>query len=144
LYIKNGLEFHNIPKPQIDCNNNFIPKIKISEFFFQAFVDTDSSRAIWLLFLDTNTSLEQFFTDINVPFDCQFLVAQPQSDYVVVLTEVYRVSPTLPLQTYRFGNWTVGSGFTWPSQGFYMRRKNLKGVTIHATRLSVSRHLCYM
>jgi len=53
------------------------------------------------LFLDTNTSREQFFTDINIPFDCQFLVAQPQSDHVVVLTEVYRVSPTFPLQTYR-------------------------------------------
>jgi hypothetical protein len=69
------------------------------QIFLQAFVDTDSSRALWLLFLDTNTSLEQFFTDINIPFDCQYLVAQPQSDHVVVLTEVYRVSPTLPLQT---------------------------------------------
>ena len=89
------------------------------------------------MFLDTNTSLEQFFTDINIPFDCQFLVAQPQSDHVVVLTEVYRVSPTLPLQTYRFGNWTAGGVLTWSSLGFYMRRKNLKGLTIPATRLSV-------
>jgi hypothetical protein len=103
----------------------------------QAFVDTYSSRAIWLLFLDTNTSLEQFFTDINIPFDCQFLVAQPQSDHVVLLTEVFRVSPTLPLQTYRFGNWTAGGGLTWPSQNIYMRRKNLKGLTIQATRLNV-------
>jgi hypothetical protein len=68
----------------------------------------------------------KFFTDINIPFDCQFLVAQPQGDHVVVLTEVYRVSPTLPLQTYRFGNWTAGGGLTWPSQGLYMRRNNLK------------------
>ena len=104
---------------------------------FQAFVDTHSSRAIWLLFLDTNTSLEQFFTDINIPFDCQFLVAQPQSDHVVVLTEVYRVSPTLPLQTYSFGNWTVGGGLTWPRENLYMRRKNLKGLTIQATRINV-------
>jgi hypothetical protein len=66
------------------------------------FVDTDSSKAIWLLSLDTSMSLEKFFTDINIPFDCQFLVAQPQSaqsDHFVVLTEVYRVSPKLPLQT---------------------------------------------
>ena len=103
----------------------------------QAFLDTYSSKAIWLLFLDTNTSLEQFFTDINIPFDCQFLVAQPQSDHVVVLTEVYRVSPTLPLQTYRFGNWTAGGGLTWPKEGLYMRRKNLKGLTIQATRINV-------
>jgi hypothetical protein len=83
---------------------------------FQSFLETYSSRAIWLLFLDTNTSLEQFFTDINIPFDCQFLVAQPQSDHVVALTEVFRVSPTHLLQTYRFGNWTAGGGLSWPSQ----------------------------
>jgi hypothetical protein len=121
----------------------FIPRKKISKFS-QAFVEIYSTKAIWLLFLDTNTSLEQFFTDINIPFDCQFLVAQPQSDHVVVLTEVYRVSPTLPLQTYRFGNWTAGGGLTWPSQGFYMRRKNLKGFTIQATKLNVSGNLYYM
>ena len=112
--------------------------------FSQSFVDAYSSRAIWLLFLDTNTSLEQFFIDINVPFDCQFLVAQPQSDHVFVLTEVYRVSPTLPLQTYRFGNWTAGGGLTWPSQGFYIRRKDLKGLTIQTTRQSVMGNLYYL
>jgi hypothetical protein len=86
----------------------------------------------WLLFLDTNTSLEQFFTDINIPFNCQFLVAQTQSDHVVVLTEVYRVRPTLPLQTYRFGNWTVGGGLSCRSEGLYTRRNNLQGAELKA------------
>jgi len=107
---------------------------------FQSFLDTDSSKAIWLLFLDTNTSLEQFFTDINIPFDCQFLVAQTQSDHVVLLTEVYRVSPTFPLQTYPFGNWTVGGGLTWPSQGLYRRRNNLQGHIFRAAHVNVSRN----
>jgi len=40
---------------------------------------------------------------------------------------VYCVSLTLPLQTYRFGNWTAGGGLNWPSQGLYMRRNNLQG-----------------
>ena len=106
---------------------------------FQSFVDVYSSKAIWLLFLDTNTSLEQFFTDINIPFDCQFLVAQPQSDHVVVLTEVYRVSPTLPLQTYRFGNWTAGRGLTWPAEDLYRRRNNLQRHTIQTANLNVRR-----
>ena len=109
--------------------------------FLQTFVDASSSRAIWLLFLVTSTSLEQFFTDINIPFDFQFLVAQPQSDHVVVLTEVYRVSPTLPLQTYRFGNWTAGGGLTWPSQGFYRRRHNLQGHVIRAAHRNASESL---
>jgi hypothetical protein len=86
-------------------------------------------------------SLEQFFTNINIPFDCQFLVAQPQSDHVVVLTEVYRISSTIPLQTNRFGNWTAGGGMAWPLQGFYMRRKNLNGLTIQATKLNVNKNL---
>jgi len=71
-------------------------------------------------------------------------VAQPQTDHIVVLTEVYRVSPTLPLQAYGFGNWTAGGGLTWPSQGIYMRRKNLKGLTIQATRARVSGNLYYI
>jgi hypothetical protein len=106
---------------------------------FQSFLDKASSRAIWLLFLDTNTSLELFFTDINIPFDCQFLAAQPQSDHVVVLTEVYRVSPTLPLQTYRFGNWTAGRGLIWTFEGLYRRRNNLQGHIIRAVHVNVSR-----
>ena len=122
----------------------FIPRRENTKHFSQAFLDTYSSKAIWLLFLDTNTSLEQFFTDINIPFDCQFLVAQPQSDHIVVLTEVYRVSSTLSLQAYRLGIWTAGGGLTWPLQGFYMRRKNLKGLTIQATKLNVSGNLYYM
>jgi hypothetical protein len=91
-----------------------------------------------VLFLDTNTSLEQFFTDINIPFDCQFLVAQPQRDHVVVLTEVYRVSPTLPLQMYRFGNWTAGGGLFYTSQGLHWRRNSLHGHIIRAAHVNVS------
>jgi len=140
---KNNLYILNNNKITI-MTNYIIPKEKSPYNFLQAFADTDSSRAIWLLFLDTNTSLERFFTDINIPFDCQFLVAQPQSDHVVVLTEVYRVNSTLPLHTYRFGNWTPGGGLTWPSEAFYVRRKNLKGFTIHATRLSVRGNLYVM
>jgi hypothetical protein len=62
-----------------------------------------------------SSSLEEFFTDINVPFDCEFLVTQPEDDHVVVLTEVYCVSPTLPLQTFPFGNWTPANGLNWPT-----------------------------
>jgi hypothetical protein len=57
-------------------------------------------------------------------------VAQPEADHVVGLTEVYRVSPSLPLQTYRFGNWTPGGGLTWPSRDFYHRRSNLQGLDL--------------
>ncbi|XP_021923392.1 probable glutamate receptor isoform X2 [Zootermopsis nevadensis] len=88
------------------------------------------SSVKWLLFLENNTSLEEFFTDINIPFDCEFLVAQPEGGHVVGLTEVYRVSPKLPLQTYRFGNWTPDGGLTWPTMKLYERRNHLHGITL--------------
>jgi hypothetical protein len=47
---------------------------------------------VWLLFLDKNMRIEELFTDMNIPFDCEFLVAQEEGDNTVVLTEVYRVS----------------------------------------------------
>ena len=71
-------------------------------------------------------------------------MAQPQSDHVVLLTEVYRVSPTLPLQTYRFGNWTAGGGLTWPSQSLYLRRNNLNGHTVNVVHRKVTGNLYYM
>jgi hypothetical protein len=105
--------------------------------FPQSLLEVDSSKAIWLLFLDKNSSLEEFFTGINIPFDCEFLVAQTD-DHVITLTEVYRVSPPLPLQTYSFGNWTPGGGLTCTSRGFYHRRNNLQGHTIRAACVNVS------
>jgi hypothetical protein len=92
----------------------------------------------WLLFLDSNSSLEEFFADINIPFDCEFLVAQPEGDNAVGLTEVYRVGPTLTLQTYCFGNWTPGGGLTWPSLKLYQRRNNLQGLVLKIGAASVS------
>jgi hypothetical protein len=61
-----------------------------------------------------------------------------------MLAEVYHISHTLPLQTYRFGNWTAGGDHTWHSQGLYRRRNNLKGFTIQATCISVRRIPFYM
>jgi hypothetical protein len=108
-----------------------------TDIFVQFVEDRRFSSAIWLLSLEANVSLKQFFTDINIPFDCQFLVAQPEHGHVVALTEVYRVSPTLPLQTYRFGSWTAAGGLTWPSQGFYQRRSKLKGLVLRTAVLNV-------
>jgi len=51
---------------------------------------------------------------------------------------VYRVSPTLPLQTYDFGNWTAGGRLSWLPQGLYRKRNNLQGYKIRATHETVS------
>ncbi|XP_069681551.1 probable glutamate receptor [Periplaneta americana] len=98
---------------------------------FLSFVgDTEFSKSIWLLFLDSGLLLEEIFTGINIPFDCEFLVARPEEDLFFKLTEVYRVGPTLPLKTFNFGNWTPLHGLIWPWEGFYQRRYSLCGLTL--------------
>ncbi|XP_069700768.1 glutamate receptor U1-like [Periplaneta americana] len=97
--------------------NQIADKTHLSDFF-------------WLLFLDTKMPVNGFFVGINIPFDCEFLVAQQQDDRVVALTEVYQVSAALPLRTEHFGNWTEHKGLARPSLGLYQRRNNLHGVAL--------------
>jgi hypothetical protein len=88
------------------------------------------SDANWLLFLERDSHFDQFFAGIHIPFDCKLLVAQPVDTHVVTVTEVYRVSPSLPLQTHRLGNWTAGGTVCWSTQSFYERRKTLQGIVL--------------
>jgi hypothetical protein len=94
------------------------------------------SSIIWLLFLDTYSKLEKFFVNINIPFDCEFLVVL-QQDGRIVLTEVYRVSHAHPLQTYHFGNWTASKGLIGPTAGFYKRRNDLQGLVLKTGTVNV-------
>lgn len=94
------------------------------------------SSVVWLLFLDTYSVLEEFFTDIDIPFDCEFLVVL-QEDGRIALTEVYRVSPTYPLQTCLFGNWTADGRLIGPTLGFYKRRNNLQGLVLKTGTVQV-------
>jgi hypothetical protein len=94
------------------------------------------SSIVWLLFLDTYSILEKFFADINIPFDCEFLVVLPKDDSIV-LTEVYRVSHAYPLQTYHFGNWTADRGLIGPTLGFYRRRNSLQGLVLKTGTINV-------
>ena len=88
------------------------------------------STAIWLLFLNTTSTLDAFLADVNIPFNYEFLVAQKGRDHVVVLTEVHRVKASLPLQTYRFGHWTVHGGLICAPVGMYQRRNSLNGAVL--------------
>ena len=93
------------------------------------------SAARWLLFLDRTMSLEDYFSDIHVPVNCEFLVAEEQ-DFKegqisqVTLTEVFRVHRTHLLQTYSKGTWSSCYGFAWSTVPFDKRRGNLHGAVI--------------
>jgi hypothetical protein len=95
------------------------------------------SEGRWLLFLDKMTSLEEFFSDMDIPLSCEFLVAQlsdktKDRDFEVSLTEVFYIHPSLPLQTQRIGNWSSSVGFTWSTMPFVERRGDLQGVIIQS------------
>ena len=87
------------------------------------------SKFIWLIFLDKDIPMEEIFADIDIPFDCEFLVTQLKGDSVEIL-EVYRVKAKLPLQIYRFGNWSPEGGLDLSVASFYDRRNNLQGVDL--------------
>jgi hypothetical protein len=90
------------------------------------------------LFLETYTLLEEFFAFINIPFDCEFLIACREDGGVINLREVYRINITSRLQIYHFGKWTQNSGLIGPKLGFYQRRNNLQGLSLKTTVRQVS------
>jgi hypothetical protein len=94
------------------------------------------SDGTWLLYLDVLPNLDELFTDVDIPFNCEFLVAYPEGDFVT-LTEVYRMSSDHLLQKYRFGNWTPHGGLTWPLVSLSQRRNNLRGIKLKAGYVEV-------
>jgi hypothetical protein len=87
------------------------------------------------MFMEKATSIEEFFSDIYVPFDSEFLVAQSSSEnYEVSLTEVYKVQSTLPLQKNRIANWSSVSGLSWTTVDLHQRR-DLQGVVMRCVFL---------
>ncbi|XP_021924488.1 probable glutamate receptor [Zootermopsis nevadensis] len=87
------------------------------------------SQGIWLLFLNTTT--KEAFEDSNVPFNSLVVVATQTRQRMVILEEVYRVSPHLPLVTRRIGTWNSTTGeLSWTRQ--VDSRSHLHGLTIKA------------
>ncbi|PSN41922.1 hypothetical protein C0J52_06810 [Blattella germanica] len=89
----------------------------------------NSPGTIWLVFSNENALLEKFVKDINIPFDCEFLVAKIEAEHVI-LNEVYRVHPNLPLLTHEFGKWSDNKVSWRRPVELYSRRENLQGLVL--------------
>jgi hypothetical protein len=81
------------------------------------------------------TSLEDFFTDIYIPLDCEFLVAQRSNgtedgDLEVSLREVYNIHPTRPLQIYTVAKWISKNGLTYSEVSFLQTTAELHGISL--------------
>jgi hypothetical protein len=93
----------------------------------------------WLLFLDSMTSLEEFFADIYIPLDCEFLVAQrsgrTEEEREVSLTEVYNLHPSRQVQTNIVAKWSSKHGHKWSENSFFERRRDLRGITLKSAMI---------
>ncbi|PSN40369.1 Ionotropic receptor 124 [Blattella germanica] len=86
------------------------------------------AKAVWLMTLSVG-STEQYFTDINVPFNCEFFVAR--TGVSVTLSEVYRASKNKPVQTFYYGRWNNVSGLISDKPSIYIRRTDMEGVVLN-------------
>jgi hypothetical protein len=76
--------------------------------------------------------VEEVLGKVNIPPDCEFLVAQ-RSEKHVQLMEVYHVHDSFPLEVHKVGNWSQANGLQWTTTALYKRRNNLHGLTFRAT-----------
>ncbi|KAJ4432543.1 hypothetical protein ANN_21166 [Periplaneta americana] len=84
----------------------------------QISTNTSLTSGRWLTFTDNSLDLIDFFHILYIPADSEFLVAQSSEwgwsrHSQVALTEVFDLSPDLPLQTRVVANWSYALGFSW-------------------------------
>ncbi|KAJ4445619.1 hypothetical protein ANN_12301 [Periplaneta americana] len=85
--------------------------------------------ASWFLALNGVTS-EQFFKDVDIPFDCLFIVARSSGHVAINLTEVYRVDASLPITESPYCTWTARKGLSCPEANFFRRRSTLRDLSL--------------
>ncbi|KAJ9598771.1 hypothetical protein L9F63_026692, partial [Diploptera punctata] len=95
---------------------------------------TTFAKGRWLTFL--TTSISQFYSDIYIPYDCEFLIAQLSNQKIVTLSEVYRVHSTSELNVLPVANWNPISQLNWTANEFNERRQDLRGLVIKAAVIS--------
>jgi len=98
--------------------------------------DYSLENTVWLAFLESGQSLQEFVGETNIRFDVLFLVAQP-ADTAVQLFEVYRVASGTPLRIRLFG--AFGQPLNFPPWNYiYHRRRSFEGYVMKTASLNVS------
>ena len=83
---------------------------------------------IWLVMTDND--LQDFFTKLYTPVDSRFLIPRQLSKQVV-LTEVYRMGRSYPLQQNNFAVWTPEEGLVCTTESLLKRRSNFQGLVMN-------------
>jgi hypothetical protein len=77
------------------------------------------------------SSLEEYFTEINIPYDSEFILVQSVGrNAKLSLTEVYQDHPSRSLQRQSVANWSSGGGFTWSPIPLLNRRGDLHSIVV--------------
>jgi hypothetical protein len=100
--------------------------------YFQILAGLFGTKSRWLLFIPENNTTEEILGEVNIPADCEFLVAQIRIGQVQLM-EAYRVHVLYPLEIRQMGSWTSAKGLEWIDTPMCKRRNNLHGLALRAT-----------
>ncbi|XP_066595983.1 glutamate receptor U1-like [Prorops nasuta] len=122
-------KFHKIKRPMfILLNDSDLMK----DQFANVSAEMKMSYPFWLSFLEEKGDVERFFQYVNVPFDCAFIATKGNTSGEI-LQEVYKVEQNAEVRSLPFGSWNYRNRLKIPYLGFYQRRNNLFGQTLHVT-----------
>jgi hypothetical protein len=97
---------------------------------FQISGESIISSGLWLMFFSAS-STEEYFTEINVPYDSEFLLVQSASrNDGLSLTEVYQNHPSRALQRHSVAIWSSAGGFVWSPTSLLVRRGDLHSTVV--------------
>ncbi|KAJ9592094.1 hypothetical protein L9F63_001322 [Diploptera punctata] len=71
--------------------------------------------------------IEEFFDEIYIPINCEFFIVQEDENNQVMVSEVYRVAPYLPLEVRRLDETSKSN--------LYLRRNKLNGLVLRSVLL---------
>jgi len=80
-------------------------------------------------------SIDNFFSNIKIPYDCEFFVTQPfinndKREDGFSIMEIYQDHPSRSLQKHLVAHWTFSGGLNWSASLLIQRRANLHGIPI--------------
>nr|QNL15103.1 ionotropic receptor 6 [Aulacocentrum confusum] len=90
----------------------------------------DMSYPNWLIFFRNETKIQNFFSDIYVPFDCTFMVSTSEFEDQETILEVYQIERDKELRQGLFGTWDIENGIKLSTSSLYQRRNDLFGQTL--------------
>ncbi|XP_017765249.1 PREDICTED: probable glutamate receptor [Eufriesea mexicana] len=128
-----GNTYHRIKRPLFVLLND-LDEIKrqfvlVSKWITMAY-------PTWLVFLRDDTKIEEFLSNIYVPFDCVLMVTQRDADGTgEIVQDVYRIDKEDGLRSMNFGWWNASKGFHGPLLGLYQRRHDLQGRNIRVVSI---------